>query len=65
MEKGKNLVGLEYEPLFDVEKLQNENSHKIYGASFVTTTDGTGVVHIAPMYGEDDYKLGIAMELPQ
>ncbi|MEK7094249.1 MAG: class I tRNA ligase family protein [Patescibacteria group bacterium] len=63
--KGKNLVGLEYEPLFDVEKLQNENSHKIYGASFVTTTDGTGVVHIAPMYGEDDYKLGIAMELPQ
>lgn len=63
--KGKNLVGLEYEPLFDVEKLQNENSHKIYGASFVTTTDGTGVVHIAPMYGEDDYKLGIAMDLPQ
>ena len=63
--KGRDLVGLEYEPLFDVEKLQNENSHKIYSASFVTTTDGTGVVHIAPMYGEDDYKLGVAMELPQ
>ncbi len=53
--KGKDLVGLEYEPLFDIKELQNENSHKIISADFVTTEDGTGIVHTAGMYGEDDY----------
>jgi isoleucyl-tRNA synthetase len=62
---GKDLVGLEYEPLFDIKALQNEKSHKIYPADFVTTTDGTGVVHTAVMYGEDDYALGIKVGLPQ
>ncbi len=62
---GHSLVGLSYEPLFEIPSLQNENSHKIYGANFVTTTDGTGVVHIAPMYGEDDYQLGLKEKLPQ
>jgi len=55
--KGKDLVGLEYEPLFDIKELQNENSHKIILADFVTTEDGTGVVHTAGMYGEDDYDI--------
>jgi len=55
--KGKDLVGLEYEPLFDIKKLQNENSHKVILADFVTTEDGTGVVHTAGMYGEDDYDI--------
>jgi isoleucyl-tRNA synthetase len=55
--KGKDLVGLEYEPLFDIKELQNENSHKVILADFVTTEDGTGVVHTAGMYGEDDYEL--------
>ncbi|MEK7547103.1 MAG: class I tRNA ligase family protein [Patescibacteria group bacterium] len=62
---GKNLIGLQYEPLFDIPKLQNEKSHKIYGADFVTTEDGTGVVHTAVMYGEDDYELGKKEKLPQ
>lgn len=62
---GKDLVGLSYKPLFEIPSLQNENSHTIYGANFVTTTDGTGVVHIAPMYGEDDYQLGLKEKLPQ
>ncbi len=53
--KGKDLVGLEYEPLYDIKELQNENSHKVILADFVTTEDGTGVVHTAGMYGEDDY----------
>lgn len=56
--KGSELVGLEYEPLFDVRPLRSKTSHKVYAADFVTTTEGTGVVHIAPMYGEDDYQLG-------
>ncbi len=56
--KGKNLVGVEYEPIFDIPELKNEKSHKIYAASFVNIEDGTGVVHTAVMYGDDDYKLG-------
>jgi len=63
--KGKDLVGLEYEPLFDVKSLRSERSYKIYSADFVTTTDGTGVVHTAVMYGEDDYALGKKVGLPE
>ncbi|MFA6354570.1 MAG: class I tRNA ligase family protein [Candidatus Paceibacterota bacterium] len=63
--KGKDLIGLNYEPLFNVSKLKNKNSYKIYAADFVTTTDGTGVVHTAVMYGEDDYKLGAKAGLSQ
>ncbi len=62
--KGKDLVGLEYEPLFDIKETQNENSHKVILANFVTTEDGTGVVHTAVMYGEDDYEVGIKAGLP-
>ena len=62
--KGKELEGLEYEPLFDVGELQNEKSHKIVLADFVTTEDGTGVVHTAGMYGEDDYTLCKELGLP-
>ncbi|MFH1325251.1 MAG: isoleucine--tRNA ligase [archaeon] len=63
--KGKDLVGLEYEPLYDIKELQNENSHKIIPADFVSTEEGTGIVHTAVMYGEDDYNLGIKYNLPR
>lgn len=66
--KGKDLVGLDYKPLFDyyVDKgLQNEeNGWKIYAGDFVTTEEGTGIVHIAPAFGEDDMKLGQKFGLP-
>jgi isoleucyl-tRNA synthetase len=62
---GKALLGLSYEPLFDVPQLRSDKSYKVYPAGFVTTTDGTGVVHTAVMYGEDDYELGKAIGLPQ
>jgi isoleucyl-tRNA synthetase len=62
---GSKLVGLEYEPLFNVKPLQKEKSYKVYPADFVTTTDGTGVVHTAVMYGEDDYALGKEVGLPE
>ncbi len=62
---GKELCGLEYEPLFEIPSLKNKNSHRVYAADFVTTTNGTGVVHTAVMYGEDDYNLGIKVGLPQ
>ncbi len=63
--KGKDLVGLEYEPLFDVKELKSPASYKIYDAEFVSTQDGTGVVHTAVMYGEDDYVLGTKLSLPK
>ncbi len=63
--KGKDLVGLEYEPLFDIPQLRSDKSYKVYPADFVTTTDGTGVVHTAVMYGEEDYELGAQIGLPK
>jgi isoleucyl-tRNA synthetase len=66
---GENLVGLSYEPIFDYyssdKNIKNlENGWKVYAGDFVTTEDGTGVVHIAPAFGEDDYKLSVAKNLP-
>ncbi|MBY0328510.1 class I tRNA ligase family protein, partial [Patescibacteria group bacterium] len=71
--KGLDLVGLEYESLYpylaelldEGQKDKLQNAYKVYAADFVTTTDGTGVVHIAPMYGADDFDLGTAVGLPK
>ncbi len=67
--KGSDLVGLEYKPLFDDyakdEALPNrENGWKVYAADFVTTESGTGIVHIAPAFGQDDLELGKKERLP-
>ena len=67
--KGEKLVGLEYEPLFDYfseqKDLENrKNGWKIYLGDFVSLEEGTGVVHIAPAFGEDDLNLGKAKQLP-
>ncbi|MFA4941284.1 MAG: isoleucine--tRNA ligase [Patescibacteria group bacterium] len=67
--KGKDLVGKKYKPLFDYysssEKLENrENGWKVYAGDFVTTEEGTGIVHIAPAFGEDDMNLAKENKLP-
>lgn len=67
--KGRDLVGLEYEPLFDYYSSDNnlenrENGWKIYAGDFVTTNEGTGIVHIAPAFGDDDMQLGKKYNLP-
>ncbi|MFA5777528.1 MAG: isoleucine--tRNA ligase [Parcubacteria group bacterium] len=66
--KGKKMIGKKYKPPFDYyfEKgLENEeNGWKIYAGDFVTTEEGTGVVHIAPAFGEDDAKMGQECKLP-
>ena len=55
--KGAELAGLEYEPLFkNLEQVEPESYH-VLAAEFVSDTEGTGIVHIAPAYGEDDYAL--------
>src|SRR5690606_6747734 len=50
---GDDLVGLQYAPPFAYLE-GRDNAHRIVGAEFVTTEDGTGVVHLAPAFGEDD-----------
>lgn len=62
---GADLAGLEYEQLYDVPQLKSDTAHKVYAADFVTTTDGTGIVHIAPMYGADDFTLATKVGLPK
>ncbi len=65
----RDLIGKSYKPLFDYyskdAKLKNsENGWKIYAADFVTTESGTGIVHIAPAFGPDDYELSLRFNLP-
>lgn len=52
--KGSELVGRTYEPLFPYFEYRKEDSFRILSGEFVTTEDGTGVVHMAPGFGEDD-----------
>lgn len=61
--KGADLIGTAYEQLLPFVKA-GENAFKAYGADFVSTEDGTGIVHIAPAFGEDDYQLGKKYNLP-
>src|SRR3989344_4103903 len=62
--KGKDLLGLEYEPLFDIPALKNEKTFRVYAGDFVTTEEGTGIVHTAVVYGEEDYALGMKEGMP-
>ena len=61
--KGSDLQAWEYEPLFDSGQ-HPEKSHYIVTADFVTTTEGSGLVHIAPAFGQDDYEIGQKHGLP-
>lgn len=61
--KGHKLVGLAYTPPFDYFK-NAQDAFRVVAADFVTTVDGTGVVHIAPGHGEDDFWLGKREKVP-
>jgi len=61
--KGTELKGLKYEPIFDFFE-DNPNSFQILNDDFVSTEDGTGIVHMAPAYGEDDYRICRAADIP-
>ncbi|OGZ58923.1 MAG: hypothetical protein A3F94_00205 [Candidatus Spechtbacteria bacterium RIFCSPLOWO2_12_FULL_38_22] len=63
--EGSSLVGIEYEPLFDSFSDIKDRKHYVVEADFVTTEEGTGIVHTAVMYGEDDYNLGVKLGLPK
>ncbi|MFH1728123.1 MAG: isoleucine--tRNA ligase [Pseudomonadota bacterium] len=65
--KGSELLDIEYEPLLDFGLLpedEKKKGYKVVGADFVTLDDGTGIVHIAPAFGEDDCKIGMEKDLP-
>ncbi|MBI2610585.1 isoleucine--tRNA ligase [Candidatus Kaiserbacteria bacterium] len=70
---GSKLALKEYEPLFpflanslpSTEKEKLQNAYKVYPADFVSTEDGTGIVHTAVMYGADDFELGTKVGLPK
>ncbi|HOC92142.1 MAG TPA: isoleucine--tRNA ligase [bacterium] len=61
--KGADLEGTEYEPLYTFCAPEKKAHYAILG-DFVTIEDGTGIVHIAPAFGEDDYQVGIKFDLP-
>ena len=65
---GKDLEYREYEPLFactgEAAAKQNKKAHFVTCNTYVTMTDGTGIVHIAPAFGEDDSKVGRDYDLP-
>ncbi len=55
--KGKDLVGLGYEPMFPYFKqLKEKGAFRVLSGEFVSTEDGTGIVHIAPGFGQDDFE---------
>ncbi len=60
---GAELAGIEYEQLFPWFKV-TEEAHKVVTGDFVTTEDGTGIVHIAPTFGADDAKVGKENNVP-
>ncbi len=59
--KGHELVGQSYEPLFEN---RGENAHRIWDAAYVTTESGTGIVHLAPAYGEEDFIFAKQFNIP-
>lgn len=59
--KGSELVGLSYEPLFPYFSALKDRCFRVIAGDFVSTEDGTGIVHIAPGFGEDDFNVCMAM----
>lgn len=62
--KGSELVGLAYEPLFPYMTSSSKKAWTVLAADFVSLEDGTGIVHTAAIFGEDDYALALKEKLP-
>ena len=63
--KGSKLVGKVYEPLFSYLPTEGHEAYKVFAGDFVSLEDGTGIVHTAAIYGEDDYALAQKENLPR
>lgn len=64
--KGTELVGIEYEPLYSVPKIEGHagEKYKVFAEEYVSAEDGTGIVHTGTIYGEEDYALILKEKLP-
>ncbi len=65
--KGKDLIGINYQPPFDLaqfKEFSDSKIHSVLAADFVTTSDGSGIVHLAPAFGADDMKTCRLNSLP-
>ncbi len=64
--KGEELVGWTYDPVFDyaLEEFDKDDAWRVVSADFVTTEEGTGIVHTAPAFGADDYEMGQEHDIP-
>lgn len=60
--KGKDLIGMSYEPILGADR--GVNAHKVWHADYVTAENGSGIVHTAPAYGEEDFALGLQNKIP-
>lgn len=60
---GREYAGIDYQPLFTFLR-SDKRAHYTVLADFVTTTDGSGIVHLAPAFGQDDYQVGVQHDLP-
>lgn len=63
--KGKTLAGVEYEPLYTYMPLDGKKAYYVTLADFVSLEEGSGIVHTAAIYGEDDYALALKEDLPR
>lgn len=63
--KGSQMVGWEYEPLYEYMPLDHKKAHYVTGADFVSLEEGSGIVHTAAIFGEDDYRLAVERDLPR
>lgn len=61
---GEELAGLRYEPLFEFQPVESDKQYTVLLADYVSTEDGSGLVHQAPAYGEDDFVIGQENGLP-
>ncbi|MEI6581428.1 MAG: isoleucine--tRNA ligase [bacterium] len=62
---GSDLAGKSYQPLFAIDGIEpTNNSYKVWPADFVSIEDGTGILHVAPAFGEDDLALSQANDIP-
>ncbi len=60
--RGKELIGLEYEPLLGLDR--GENAHKVWEYPDLSAAEGSGIVHLAPAYGEEDFVLAQKLKIP-
>jgi isoleucyl-tRNA synthetase len=61
---GEKLIGAKYVPIYPIKNVEAKDAYTVLSANFISEIEGTGLVHLAPSYGEDDFKIGQKYNLP-